>query len=107
MAEISAIVVSPFKGVRDGEIYPRDIEVGDTVVGDLAVSALRDGMAELRDGDADHGADTAIVNLGRLKLDELKALAAERGIELGKAQTKAEIIAVLDPATLPTGPSAT
>lgn len=43
-----AVVVKPFAGVPDGLIYPRDFVEGDTVEGDLAVVALREGWAERR-----------------------------------------------------------
>lgn len=42
-----AIVVSPFKGVKDGEVYPRSWKPGEIVEGDLAASALAEGHAAL------------------------------------------------------------
>ncbi len=44
---MEAKVTSPFKGVRDGEIYPVDFNVGDTVEGELAGVAVREGWAEM------------------------------------------------------------
>lgn len=47
-AAVAVVVVKPFAGVPDGLIYPRDFVEGDTVEGDLAVVALREGWAERR-----------------------------------------------------------
>ena len=38
------------------------------------------------------------VDLAALKLDELKAIAAERGIDLGEARTKAAIVELIEKA---------
>ena len=43
---MEAKVTKAFQGVPDGEIYPRLIEVGETVSGDLAVSAKAAGFTE-------------------------------------------------------------
>ena len=40
--------------------------------------------------------ETKAPALDKMKVDELKALAAEKGIDLGEAKTKAEIIAVIE-----------
>lgn len=47
MSEVVAIVTVPFSGVPDGEVYGRDFAVGDTVHGDLAAVAIREGWAEM------------------------------------------------------------
>lgn len=43
---MEATVTTPFKGVRDGEIYPVDFAVGDPVEGNLGAIAVREGWAE-------------------------------------------------------------
>ena len=40
------IVTKKFKGVEDGKIYPRWFDVGEMLSGDLAASALLQGVAE-------------------------------------------------------------
>lgn len=45
-AGFTARVVSPFKGVPDGEIYPRVIGAGEKICGDLARVAVENGWAK-------------------------------------------------------------
>lgn len=45
MEEHMAVVVKPFDGVPDGEIYPVRFEKGDTVEGKLADVAIAEGWA--------------------------------------------------------------
>jgi hypothetical protein len=47
MSEVVAIVTVPFIGAPDGEVYGREFAVGDTVHGDLAAVAIRQGWAEV------------------------------------------------------------
>ena len=53
-----AKVVKQFPGVPDGEVYPRLFVPGDTVTGELATVALREGWAE--DESAESMAEKAI-----------------------------------------------
>lgn len=46
----SAVVIKPFRGVPDGEVYPKQFVAGDVVVGDLASVALEEGWAEPEGG---------------------------------------------------------
>jgi hypothetical protein len=46
-AGLSARVTESFRGVRDGEVYPVKLQVGSIIVGDLAVSAIGMGKAEV------------------------------------------------------------
>lgn len=41
-----ALVTTPFKGCRDGELHPVEIAKGDTVTGDLAKTAIEAGWAD-------------------------------------------------------------
>jgi len=43
---IRATVTHSFKGVADGEIYPRTFAPGDVITGSLAVSAIGSGRAK-------------------------------------------------------------
>ncbi|UFX42073.1 hypothetical protein HAP47_0022700 [Bradyrhizobium sp. 41S5] len=53
---MSAVVVTPFPGVKDGETNPTHFVEGDVIDGDLAETALRYGLA-VQEGS--EGADTA------------------------------------------------
>ncbi|MFN3549626.1 MAG: hypothetical protein ACK4U0_19235 [Mesorhizobium sp.] len=87
-----ATVTISTNGRPDNEALPRMLPVGAVISGDLATVAVRDGWAEeIRD----EPAEAMDPDLARLKVDELKALAADRGIDLGDARTKAQIIALL------------
>lgn len=44
-------VTKAMPGVRDGEVYPEDFKVGDIVLGDLAVRAIKHGWAEEGEGE--------------------------------------------------------
>jgi len=43
---VRARVTVAFKGVEDGQVYPRQISVGEIIHGDLALAAIGDGRAE-------------------------------------------------------------
>jgi len=45
MSDVRAKVTKAFPGVKDGEIYPTQFEVGAEVVGDLARVAIAEGWA--------------------------------------------------------------
>jgi hypothetical protein len=47
MSEVVATVTAPFIGAPDGEVYGRQFAVGDTVHGELAAVAIREGWAEV------------------------------------------------------------
>ena len=52
---MDAVVTKPFKGAPDGEIYPRDFNVGDKLAGDLAAVAVKEGWAIEGDKSPDEG----------------------------------------------------
>ncbi|MBD9635961.1 hypothetical protein IB277_06590 [Ensifer sp. ENS07] len=89
-----AKVKTPFRGVPDGLIHPRDFAAGDIVEGDLAAVAVAEGWAATEESDGAGG-----VALDKMKVEELKAHATSLSIDLGAAKTKAEIIAVIVAAT--------
>lgn len=66
-----AKVTTAFPGVRDGEIHPKTIAAGTVIDGDLAVAAVRAGLAKAM------GA-----------APENKAGAAEEKPETGKKKTQ-------------------
>lgn len=43
---MKAVVIKPFLGVKDGEVYPKEIQPGEVVEGDLAVNAIQAGWAK-------------------------------------------------------------
>lgn len=43
---MKAKAIKPFPGVRDGQVYPAEIAVGDVIEGDLAAVAVAGGLAE-------------------------------------------------------------
>ena len=45
-------VVQPFRGVADGEVYPKEFKAGDTVEGELAEVAVSNGWARRNKGAA-------------------------------------------------------
>lgn len=53
---MSAVVVTPFPGVRDGETNPTQFVEGDVIDGDLAETAVKYGLAV---PEGSEGADTA------------------------------------------------
>ena len=68
-----------------GDVYPRE-----------GVTPTEERIAELSGKDNLQGCpliEKVEKSLDNMKLDELKAYAAEKGVELGEAKTKAEIIA--------------
>lgn len=89
---MDAKVITAFPGVPDGKVYPVEYKPGDTVSGDLAEQAIGAGLAEEIDESADP--------LATLKKAELETLAAERGVDISAAKTKADIIAALKAASV-------
>lgn len=97
-----AVVKKAFQGVQDGEIHPRAFSEGDVVSGDLAAVAVAEGWAEGLEGEAsgegDQDDQAGDIDLDALSKKDLEALAAERGVDLSHARSKAEIIAALEAA---------
>jgi hypothetical protein len=63
----------------------------------IKAGVLTEGAREFAVGeDADASDEDESVNLKKLNIDELKALAAERGVDLGDATKKADIIAAIE-----------
>lgn len=92
---MKATVVKAFPGRPDREVMTRQIAVGEEIEGDLADVAVCNGWAEeVSDGEgaADLNGEPSIANL---TVAELKALAAERNIDLAGAVKKAEIVAAI------------
>jgi hypothetical protein len=46
-AGLVARVIAPFKGCRDGEVYPVTLRVGDKITGALAATGIEMGKAKL------------------------------------------------------------
>lgn len=46
MSDDIATVTAAFCGVPDGAVYPREFAPGETVTGDLAAVAVREGWAK-------------------------------------------------------------
>lgn len=90
---MKAIVTKAFPGVPDGELHVRHFVEGDEVTGKLAQVALDNDWAEEEAGDTIEG---EAASLSKLKVDELRALAADRGIDVSAAKTKADIVALLN-----------
>lgn len=92
---------------RDGKtVYPTVGEVFDFTAEELAdIRALEKASKSnlvrnpiVESSDADQGGAAVTKELGQMNLAELKAEAADRGVELGEATTKAQIVAVLEAA---------
>jgi hypothetical protein len=92
---MKARVIKAFAGVKDGEIHPTNFEKGDEVSGALAVVAVEQKWAEEI---KDEPAAAPEKKLDELTVEELKKLAADKGIDLGTAKLKADIVAVLEAA---------
>lgn len=84
-----AVATEEFLGVRDGEVMPVLIKEGEEITGDLAATAVKHKQATAVEPEEDSGLNT-------LTVPQLKELAAERGIDLGDATKKADIIAAIE-----------
>ncbi len=110
-----AKVIQAFKGVPDGDSLVRNYAVGDTVTGDLAVVAVREGWAEeggegaegesggseVGEGGTDHGFERD--GEGRIVVPEdwkglhhMKKIALARAISGDDVETKAAAEAIID-----------
>lgn len=98
---MKAKVVKAFPGRPDREALTRTIEVGEEIGGELAAVAVREGWAEEVGETAGNEGDGAHVDLEKMKVGELKDHAAALGVDLGDANTKAEIIAAIATAASP------
>lgn len=49
---MKAKAIKAFPGVRDGQVYPAEINVGDIIDGDLAAVAIAGGLAVSADDEA-------------------------------------------------------
>lgn len=94
-----AKVTVEFPGKPDDEIVSRQISVGEILTGDLAKVAIDNKWAKEVPPNTKPGVDEEESPLTKeLKgrtVDELKAFAVEKKVELGDATKKAAIIAVL------------
>lgn len=86
---MQAIVTKEFSGRPDSEPLARTVKVGEALDGDLAAVALREGWAELAEPEP---------ALDGMTVEQLKAFASERQIDLGTATLKADIRAAIDAA---------
>jgi hypothetical protein len=99
-------VTTAFVGRPDAEPLPRQIAVGEIIEGELAAVALREEWgeevvapaAEPPSGGQSDGSDADDPKLDDMTIPQLKAFAAEKSIDLGTADLKAEIRAVIDAA---------
>lgn len=92
---MQAKVTKEFPGRPDNEPLSRAIKAGEIIGGDLAAVAVREGWADAlpEEGTAIEQADDG---LDGMTAGQLKAFAAERGIDLGDATKKADIRATID-----------
>jgi hypothetical protein len=88
---MKAIVTAEFPGRPDHEVVSRTIAVGETITGDLAKVAVENGWAT---EEAAPAAPT--IDLDAMTVEELKAYAVDKGIDLGDATKKADIRAAID-----------
>lgn len=93
-----AKVTKEFTGRPDSEALPRTIAVGETITGDLAKVAVREGWAEAG-GRSPSGQDDGKPALAAMTLAQLKAFAQEHKIDLGGASKKAAVLAAIETAT--------
>lgn len=91
---MKAKVTTEFSGRIDGEALARPIKVDEIIAGELAEVAVREGWAVAHDENVAEGEDSA--DLDAMTVDELKAFAAENGIDLGDATKKADIRAAIE-----------
>ncbi len=86
---IRAKVIEAFPGVPDGQTRPKKFREYDEVTGDLAEVAVREGWAELINGEAeldDEARSTAVVDIPAdwrdLHWMKLKSIAAEFAVDV-------------------------
>jgi hypothetical protein len=84
-----AIVKEAFDGVVDGEILPTTFAIGDVIIGDLAVTAVKLGLAD------EAPAEGGPTGYAALSWPELRKHAAERGVDLTANKGKEQILVAL------------
>lgn len=93
-----AKVTVEFPGRPDDEVVSRLIQVGEVIRGDLArVAVVNKWAREVppnTKSDSDEGESDLMKELKGKTVEQLKALAAEKKIDLGAASKKAAILAV-------------
>lgn len=93
-----AKVTKAFQGRPDNEPLSRTIREGEVITGDLADVAVKEKWAtEVPPNEkSDEPPKSNLqVELEGKKVDDLVAFAKEKGVDLGEASKKADIIAVL------------
>jgi hypothetical protein len=96
-----AKVTVEFPGKPDNEVVSRLVKVGEVINGDLAVVAVGQGWAvEVPPNEKSEEIVEPVKSALQLELegktvDDLKALAKEKAIDLGHASKKADIVAAL------------
>lgn len=95
---MKATVTKAFRGRPDHLPQGRLIEVGEIISGELAAVAVREGWADPSRPPAAAPQGEGGGDISRLNKDKLLELAAQRGVEVSKSDTKAEIIAALEAA---------
>lgn len=89
---MKAIVTLEFPGKPDDEVVSRPIAIGEVITGDLAAVAVAEKWAE----PVEDQKPAEPINLDDMTVDQLKAYAAEKGIDLGDATKKADIRAAIE-----------
>lgn len=89
----SYLFKKPFRGATGTDPFPVRFDEGDECPTDLVEAALEAGVVEEIDASSSSGDD--INSMSKAKLE---ALAAERGVDISNAKTKADIIAALEAA---------
>ena len=95
-----AKVTTEFPGKPDNEVVSRPILVGEVISGDLAKVAVDNKWADEVPPNEKSDTPAPVKSALQLELegktvDQLKALAKEKTIDLGEASKKAEIVEVL------------
>jgi hypothetical protein len=90
---MKATVTQSFPGRPDDQADTREIAEGEVITGDLAAVAIRENWAvEIVD---DSPAAIPAADFTAMTVDELKAYAADRQIDLSDAKLKADIVAAI------------
>src|SRR5690606_12180588 len=106
MANKALIVLAECVDIRSGKRFAKGQEFSPAPTPEQAdrlikAGCFREEAREFAVEEPDDAEDDGEVNLKKLNLDELKALATERGVDLGDATKKADIIAAIELAAEP------